>query len=151
MNCADEGAAKAYSMEQSMTAEHHGTTADGGLRGRRILIVEDESMVIMLLQNFLEDIGCEVVGVGSRLKEALAQVEAVEFDAAILDVNLNGQQTFSLARDVIGRGRAVVFATGYGASTLPPDLRDVPVLQKPFHQEDLERKLQAALAGRTFT
>jgi CheY-like chemotaxis protein len=138
-------------MEQSMTAEHHGTMAEGGLRGRRILIVEDESMVIMLLEDFLGDIGCEVVGVGSRLQEALAHVETLEFDAAILDVNLNGQQTFSLARDIIGRGRAVVFATGYGASTLPPDLRDAPVLQKPFHQEDLERTLRIALSGRTFT
>ena len=105
-------------------------------------------MVIMLLEDFLADIGCEVVGVGARLNEARAQVAALAFDAAILDVNLNGQQTFALAREIIGRGRAVVFATGYGASTLPPDLRDVPVLQKPFHQQDLERVLSAALAGR---
>jgi len=136
------------SMEQSMAAEHDGTMAEGGLRGRRILIVEDESMVVMLLEDFLGDIGCEVVGVGSRLEEALAHVEMLEFDAAILDVNLDGQQTFALARDIVGRGRAVVFSTGYGASTLPPDLRNVPVLQKPFHQEDLERTLQAALGGR---
>jgi CheY-like chemotaxis protein len=115
------------------------------LRGRRILIVEDESMVMMLMQDFLEDIGCEVAGVASRLNEALGQVETLAFDAAILDVNLHGQQTFALARDIIGRGRALVFATGYGASTLPPDLRDVPVLQKPFHQQDLERTLWAAL------
>jgi CheY-like chemotaxis protein len=130
-----------------MTGEHRDATAAAGLRGRRVLIVEDESMVIMLLEDFLEDLGCEVVGVASRLADALAQVETPAFEAAILDVNLNGQQTFALARDIIGRGRAVVFSTGYGASTLPPDLRDVPVLQKPFHQRDLERTLQAALGG----
>jgi CheY-like chemotaxis protein len=128
-------------------SEHHGATTEGTLRGRRILIVEDESMVIMLLEDFLADIGCELAGVASRLNEAMAQVAAPSFDAAILDVNLNGQQTFSLAREIISRGRAVVFATGYGASTLPPDLRHVPVLQKPFHQQDLERTLRAALGG----
>jgi CheY-like chemotaxis protein len=130
-----------------MTGEHRGVMAGTGLRGRRILIVEDESMVIMLLQDFIEDIGCEIAGVASRLNEALAQLETPTFDAAVLDVNLNGQQTFALARDIIAHGRAVVFATGYGASTLPPDLRHLPVLQKPFHQEDLERALSAALDG----
>jgi DNA-binding response OmpR family regulator len=132
-----------------MTGEHHdrAATAEGALRGRRILIVEDESMVIMLLEDFLTDIGCTVVGVASRIDQASAQAAAPTFDAAILDVNLNGQQTFALARDIIGGGRAVVFATGYGASTLPPDLRHVPVLQKPFHQQDLERTLRAALGG----
>jgi CheY-like chemotaxis protein len=132
-----------------MTGEqqHQGATAEDVLRGRRILIVEDESMVIMLLEDFLSDIGCTVVGVASRLDEALARAAAPDFDAAILDVNLNGQQSFALARDIIGRGRAVVFSTGYGASTLPADLRHVPVLQKPFHQQDLERTLRAALGG----
>jgi CheY-like chemotaxis protein len=133
-----------------MTGEQHGAMPQDGLRGRRILLVEDESMVIMLLEDFLADIGCEVAGVASRLDDALVQVAAVAFDAAILDVNLNGEQTFALARDIIGRGRPVMFSTGYGASTLPPDLRHVPVLQKPFQQKDLERTLSAAfgrLAG----
>jgi DNA-binding response OmpR family regulator len=118
------------------------------LRGRRILIIEDESMVTMLLQDFLDEIGCEVVGVASRIKEARAKVDSVGFDAAILDVNLNGQQTFAIGRELLARGRVIVFATGYGAGTLPPELRHVPVLQKPFQQEDLERALRIALAGR---
>jgi len=117
---------------------------DVSLRGLRILIVEDESMVIMLLQDFLDALGCEVVGVASRLRQACAMLDALTFDAAILDVNLNGQQSFAIGRELLARGRAIVFATGYGAGTLPPELRHVRVLQKPFHQEDLERALRAA-------
>ena len=105
-------------------------------------------MVMMLMQDFLDDIGCEVADVASRLEEAHHKARALAFDVAILDVNLNGQQTFALARAILAQGGAVVFSTGYGAGSLPPDLRHVPILQKPFHQQDLERTLRAALAGR---
>jgi CheY-like chemotaxis protein len=132
-----------------MMTEHAGTaTGADHLGGRRILIVEDESMVIMLMQDFLDEIGCNVVGVAARLAEAHDKAGALTFDVAILDVNLNGQQTFALARAILAQGRAVAFSTGYGAGMLPPDLRHVPILQKPFHQQDLERTLRAALAGR---
>ena len=121
------------------------TSTRPGLAGRRVLVVEDESMVTMLLQDFLEDMGCEVAGVASRLKEALEKIESATFDVAILDVNLNGQQTLPVAQGLLARGRAFVFATGYGATTVPPELRAVPILQKPFQQQDLERALRAAL------
>jgi CheY-like chemotaxis protein len=121
------------------------TSATPGLAGRRVLVVEDESMVIMLLQDFLEDMGCEVAGIASRLKEALEKIDALAFDVAILDVNLNGQQTLPVAQALLARGRAIVFATGYAATSVPPELRGVPILQKPFQQQDLERALRAAL------
>ncbi len=116
-----------------------------GLAGLRVLVIEDESMVAMLLEDFLADIGCEVAGVASRLKEALEKVGTLAFDVAILDVNLNGEQTFPIADALMARGRAIVFATGYGAMTLPPELRNLPVLQKPFQQDELERALREAL------
>ena len=116
-----------------------------GLAGRRVLVVEDESMVTMLLQDFLEDMGCELAGVASRVKEAMEKIDAVTFDVAILDVNLDGQQTLPVAQALLARGRAMVFATGYAATTVPPELRAVPILQKPFQQQDLERALRAAL------
>jgi len=118
------------------------------LTGRRVLIVEDESMVTMLLQDFLEDIGCEVAGVASRLKEAFAKIDALTFDVAILDVNLNGEQTLPVAEALLAAGRAIVFATGYAATTVPSQLAAVPILQKPFQQQDLERALRAALQAR---
>ena len=124
------------------------TSATPGLAGRRVLVVEDESMVTMLLQDFLEDLGCEVAGIASRLKEALEKIDALTFDVAILDVNLNGQQTLPVAQALLERGRAIVFATGYAATSVPPELRAVPILQKPFQQQDLERALRAALQAR---
>lgn len=123
------------------------TSTSPGLAGRRVLVVEDESMVTMLLQDFLEDMGCAVVGVASRLKEAMEKIDSLTFDVAILDVNLNGQQTLPVAQALLASGRAVVFATGYAATTVPPEFRAVPILQKPFQQQDLERAMRAALAA----
>jgi CheY-like chemotaxis protein len=123
------------------------TSTGPGLAGRRVLVVEDESMVTMLLQDFLEDMGCEVVGVASRLKEALEKIDSLTFDVAILDVNLNGQQTLPVAQALLTGGRAIVFATGYAATTVPPEFRAVPILQKPFQQQDLERAMRTALAA----
>ncbi len=121
------------------------TPTGAGLAGRRVLVVEDESMVTMLLQDFLEEMGCELAGVASRLKEAMEKIDSATFDVAILDVNLNGQQTLPVAQALLARGRAMVFATGYAATTMPPEFRAVPILQKPFQQQDLERALRAAL------
>lgn len=100
-------------------------------------------MVTMLLQDMLADIGCEVVGVASRFPDALTKAKSLSFDVAILDVNLNGQHTYPIAETLIGRGLSFVFATGYGAPSLPPSLQRAPVLQKPFQQRDLERALAA--------
>jgi CheY-like chemotaxis protein len=115
------------------------------LAGRRVLIIEDESMVSMLLEDTLGDIGCKVVGIGSRFAEAMEKARSLAFDVAILDINLNGEHTFPIAQTVADRGLAFVFATGYGSGNLPPSLRHVPVLQKPFQQHDVERALRAAL------
>ena len=119
------------------------TSAD--LAGRRVLVIEDESMVMMLLQDMLEDIGCEVVDSASRLEEAIGKARSLSFDVAILDVNLNGERTYPIAEVLAERGVRFVFATGYGVGNLPPDFIGRPVLQKPFQQQDLERVLRAAL------
>src|SRR5689334_1216651 len=100
------------------------------LVGRRVLVVEDESLVTMLLQDTLADIGCEVVGSASRFNDAVAKASSLDFDIAILDVNLNGDQTFPIAEALVQRGAAFVFATGYGERSVPRDLHNVPILQK---------------------
>jgi CheY-like chemotaxis protein len=100
----------------------------------------------MLIQDTLADIGCEVVGSASRFDEALSKANELSFDVAILDVNLNGHQTFPIAKSLSERGIAFVWATGYGAGGLPESLQKAPVLSKPFQQRDLERALRAALA-----
>jgi CheY-like chemotaxis protein len=116
------------------------------LTGRRVLVIEDESMVTMLIHDTLADIGCEVVGSASRFDDALAKAKSLPFDIAILDVNLNGRQTFPIAEALSERGVPFVWATGYGAGGLPESHQKVPVLPKPFQLSDLEQALKAALA-----
>ena len=75
------------------------------LSGLRVLVVEDEMMVSMLLEDMLSDLGCSTVGPAARMEPALRLVEAAGFDVAILDVNLNGDETYPIA-DALEIGRA---------------------------------------------
>ena len=115
------------------------------LAGRRVLVIEDESLVMMLLEDTLAEIGCEVAGLASRIPDAMEKAKSLSFDIAILDVNLNGEPSFPIADALVDRGTPFVFATGYGAASLPAALQGVPILQKPFQQSDLERALRAAI------
>ena len=103
-------------------------------------MIEDESLVMMLLEDSLGEVGCEIVGKASRSGEALEKASSLSFDVAILDVNLNGN-----ADRLAQRGIPFVFATGYGAAGLLSRFEGVPILQKPFQQHDLEAALRAAL------
>lgn len=109
--------------------------------GRRIVIVEDEMLIGMLLEDMLADLGHQVVAVVPRVREALSAVETQTFDFAILDVHLSGQPVFPVADVLIERGIPFVFATGYGERGLPEAYRGQRILQKPFSKEDLERVL----------
>jgi CheY-like chemotaxis protein len=117
------------------------------LSGRRVLLVEDEMMVAMLVEDMLSDFGCHVLGPASRLEEALRLADAGEIDVAILDVNLNGQETYPVADALAAKGVPFVFATGYGAGSLREAYRGRPTLQKPFQQRDLIRTLALALTS----
>lgn len=96
------------------------------LKGLRVLIIEDESMVTMLIEDTLADLGCAVVGSASRLDEAMAKASSLECNAAILDVNLNGSHTYAVADVLAARGIPFIFATGYGAAGLPAGSRGAP-------------------------
>lgn len=119
------------------------------LAGWRVLLIEDESLVAMLLEDALAGVGCKVIGLASRFYDAEQKAKSLSFDVAVLDVNLNGKQTLPIAEVLFGRGIPFVFATGYGVGFLPEHLQTVPVLQKPFEQHDLERALRAALSMKT--
>jgi CheY-like chemotaxis protein len=110
---------------------------------RRILVVEDEMLIGMLLEDMLADLGHDVAAIVPRVNEALTAVREEGFDLAILDVHLNGQSAFPVAEALIDRGIPFVFATGYGERGLPEKYRGRPILQKPFAKEDLERALNA--------
>jgi CheY-like chemotaxis protein len=114
------------------------------LTGLRVLIVEDEPIVAMLIQAYLEDLGCKVVATAFRLREALEQAAILDFDAATLDVNLAGELSYPVARVLRDRQVPFLFATGYGTSGAPPDLEGAPILSKPFQQEQLAALLLEA-------
>jgi DNA-binding NtrC family response regulator len=119
----------------------NGPSAEAVTSQRRILVIEDEMLIGMLLEDMLADMGHVVVGTIPRLNEALTAVQRDDFDLAILDVHLNGQSVFPVAEALSTRGLPFVFVTGYGQSGLPDHYRDRPVLQKPFARDDLERML----------
>jgi len=102
------------------------------LSGRRVLVVEDETMVAWLLEDMLADLGCAVVGPAARVNQALAMLDAEAIDAAVLDVNLKGQKSYPVADALAARGVPFVFSTGYNEDSLPNSYQSFPVLQKPF-------------------
>jgi CheY-like chemotaxis protein len=115
-------------------------------QGRRILVVEDELMIRMLLDDMLTDLGYTIAAEAGSIEEALAAARKVEFDLAILDVNLNGQPITPVVEILIERRLPFVFATGYGARGVPEAYRTNPTLQKPFQAEALAQALDAATA-----
>jgi CheY-like chemotaxis protein len=110
-------------------------------RRLRILIVEDEMLVAMNIEDMLIDLGHEVAGLASRLDAALALAGEGGFDAAMLDVNLAGEQSFPVADLLRDRGIPYLFATGYGIQGIAEAHRGAPVLQKPFRASDLGEAL----------
>jgi CheY-like chemotaxis protein len=113
------------------------------LEGLRVLLVEDEAMVAMMIEDMLCDLGCQVIGPVSRVASALDLLEDEPVDAAVLDVNLGGEAVFPVADRLAAAGVPFVFSTGYGLAGLDPRHADRPVLQKPYSRE----RLGAALAG----
>lgn len=103
-----------------------------GVAGLRVLIVEDEGAVALMLEDLLEDLAFIVAASFPRLAPAWAALDAIAFDFAVLDVNVAGEMSFDFARALIQRGIPFVFSTGYGTGSLPADLQGAVVLTKPF-------------------
>ena len=118
------------------------------LSALKVLVVEDEALVSMLVEDMLSDLGCVVVGPAAELEEALRLAGSADIDAALLDVNLGGRPIFQVADALRERGVPFAFASGYGEAGLNEAHRGTPVLQKPFRQGDLERVLKELAARR---
>src|ERR1700733_7019959 len=111
------------------------------LTGLRVLVVEDEPIIAMMLEDCLGDLGCSVAAVASRLNDALKQARALDLDAGVLDVNLAGELSYPVAEVLKERAVPFVFATGYGTDATPVNLKGAPVLSKPYRVEQLAKIL----------
>lgn len=111
------------------------------LAGKRVLVVEDEPILAMALEDILAELGCEVVGPASRIQPALRLAREASLDAAILDINIQGEHSHAVADLLLARAVPVLFATGYGAASAD-GYEDVPVLPKPYRAHQLEALLE---------
>lgn len=118
---------------------------ESSIAGTRVLIVEDEMFVAMLLEGMLEDLGCEVVATVAQPADAMTAIRDNSFDVAMLDLNLDGQPSDAVADALMLLGIPIIFSTGYGEHRLKEAYRVWPLLNKPFLADDLEHALQRVL------
>ena len=111
----------------------------------RILVVEDEYLIRMLLEDMLTDLGYEIAGAVGTIAEASELAAKADFNIAILDVNLDGQEIYPVAHILAKRGVPFVFVSGYGDGSLAEPFRDRPALQKPFQADQLKNTLARLL------
>lgn len=109
------------------------------LAGTRVLVVEDEMLVAMLLEEALQELGCKVIGPVSRVETAQTTIDSERFDCALLDINLRGKPVYPVAELLAQRSVPFGFVTGYGDRGVAAPFEGRPVLQKPFHTNDLAR------------
>ena len=114
----------------------------------RVLVVEDEYLIRMLLEDMLAELGFAMAAGAGSLPEACALAANGDFHAAILDVNLDGEEIYPVADILARRGTPFVFVTGYGEASLAENYRNRPALQKPFQSEQLGAALNTLLTQR---
>ena len=121
------------------------------LRGRRVLVVEDEALVAMMMEDGLLDAGAEIVGPACSVGEALEIIERTAPDGglsvAVLDINLEGAAVFPVADCLAARGVPFVFCTGYGEGCDLGTHVAAPVLGKPFGPDALVAAVEGLATG----
>jgi CheY-like chemotaxis protein len=139
----NQGRSEAFGASTGSGVMVHGKV----VAGKRVLIVEDELMIRMLLEGMLTDLGHSVAAEAGGLDEAISLAKQAEFDLAVLDVNLNGTPVTPVVEILIQRGVPFIFASGYGQRGLPEAYRTAPILQKPFQTDALEEAIRAVANG----
>jgi DNA-binding response OmpR family regulator len=114
---------------------------------KRVLLVEDEFLILMFLESIVTRLGYEIAATASSLEQGFAVLSNASFDIAILDVNLNGAHSYRLADKLRTANVAVLFSTGYGGHGLEDRYKDWPVIQKPYDEHELERALLNLASG----
>jgi len=117
------------------------------LSNRKVLVVEDEMIIAMLIEDMLDEFGCKLVGPATNVPRALELIGKESIDVAVLDLNLDGKDTYAIADALQRKSVPFIFATGYGSTGLRQEYGNRPVLQKPFQARDLSTALTEALNG----
>jgi CheY-like chemotaxis protein len=115
------------------------------LSGRRLLVVEDEMMVLLHIEDALADLGCTSVSAAATIDQALDLIKTHSFDAAMVDVNLGGRKSYPVADALAALGVPFVFSTGYSGQSLREGYRDRPMLGKPYRPAQLIAALERLL------
>ena len=115
------------------------------LSGKHVLIVEDEMLVLMAIEDMLADLGCTSIATAAKVDKALALIEGEPFDLAILDVNLNGQRSYPIAKALNDLGVPFAFSTGYGGHDAAAGYGNGSVLSKPYDYLQLTKVITALL------
>jgi CheY-like chemotaxis protein len=114
----------------------------------RVLLVEDEALVAMMIQDTLAEFGFQVVGPLSTASEALAAARENHFDAAVLDINLGDGLVYTVAEILGVRGVPFVFVTGYDVDSIDPRFSGIPILQKPIERDMLQKVFMSSIPDR---
>ena len=118
------------------------------LRGKRVLVVEDEFFLRLELEGWLRSTGCAIIGPFSALEPARVVAARREpIDLAILDTNLNGQMVYPLADDLLSWGVPVIFLTGYEKASLPVRFHVVPQVSKPYDPAALIKEIRLSVGS----
>jgi CheY-like chemotaxis protein len=121
------------------------SSVHNGLKGLRVLVVEDEFAVLVLVEEMLADLGCEIAASTWRVSQALELIDRCALDVAVLDVNVAGEMVYPVAEVLAARRIPIVFSTGYGINGLSEHWRGWPILQKPYRTEQLGAALRTAM------
>jgi PAS domain S-box-containing protein len=118
-----------------------------GLPGQRLLLVEDEALVGMMMKDTLTELGFSVLGPFGHIMDAMHAARQEKFDGAVLDINVKGEMIYDLADAIAAREIPLIFVTGYGSEAIEERFRQVPVLQKPVDKAALKRVLLSGAGG----
>lgn len=119
------------------------------LKGLRVLVVEDEALIAMMVEDMLVEIGCVVAGSVADASGALAVVSSQPVDAVILDIHLADGESYGFADEMLQRGTPIVFCTGDSSSEIRRPYSSQPFITKPFGLEDLSGGLNRAFRERS--
>lgn len=115
------------------------------LSGKRVLVIEDEMLVLMVIEDMLGDLGCTSISAAGNVETALDLIGAKMFDLATLDVNLNGIRSYEVAEALKSHHIPFAFSTGYGEHGVDQGYGDRPVLNKPFNSFQFQNVVSGLL------